>query len=248
VGLKPEEGLVCRLLMKGALREGMKSWIWLSTWDKVEYHFIPDASGAGNLGFLAGGAWVNDEQRGTVLELDGRHDRVEINNSPDINTGSAYPNRTIAFWFRARDGEKQKSQRQVLYEEGGSGSGLNLYLDGEVLHAGGWNQGKGTWLQSKDLDRKAWHHVALVLRAATPKMSEAGLELYLDGQPLAAGKAPVLGAHTCDVNLGRSGNTLFHDRRPAEQPAYYFAGRLDDFRIANRPLTPGEVRALARDR
>ena len=38
---KPEDGLVCRLLMKGAPRSGMKSWIWLSNWDKVEYHFDP---------------------------------------------------------------------------------------------------------------------------------------------------------------------------------------------------------------
>ena len=41
VGPKPEEGLVCRLLMKGASREGMKSWIWISTWDKVDHHMIP---------------------------------------------------------------------------------------------------------------------------------------------------------------------------------------------------------------
>jgi len=45
VGLKPEEGLVCSLLMKGALRDGMKSWIWLSNWDKVDYHFIPTHRG-----------------------------------------------------------------------------------------------------------------------------------------------------------------------------------------------------------
>jgi hypothetical protein len=246
VGLKPEEGLVCRLLMKGTPRDGMKSWIWLSGWDKVDYHLIPDASGTGNFGFLAGGAWVNDEQRGMVLELNGKRDRVEINNSADINTASAYRKRTISFWFRAtKAGDKKQEPRQVLYEEGGSGSGINLYLDGDVLRAGAWLQGNGTWLHSKDLDREAWHHAALVLRAEE-KDVEGQIELYLDGQKIAEGKAPVLGAHPGDINLGRCGNTLFHDGKAAEQPGYYFAGRFDDLRIANRAFLAEEVRALAK--
>jgi hypothetical protein len=243
VGLEPEKDLVCRLLMKGALRQGMKSWIWLSGWDKAEYHLIPDASGRGNVGFQAGGAWVKDEQRGTVLELNGVRDRVEITNSPDINTGSVYRQRSVAFWFRP--GVTPKARRQVLYEEGGSGAGLNLYLDGGTLHAGVWNAGKKSWLQARDLDRKAWHHVALVLRTENAEEREAMLELYLDGKKVAQEKAPVLGAHPGDINLGRSGNTLFHDGT-AEQPGAYFAGRLDDFRITNWALTPEEVGALAR--
>jgi hypothetical protein len=252
VGLKPEEGLVCRLLMKGAPQQEMKSWIWLSGWDKVDYHFIPDASGSGNIGFLAGGAWVKDDQRGTVLELDGKRSRVEINNTPDINTGPAYRNRTVAFWFRGKASDpldavdpKKKKPREVLYEEGGSGSGLNVYLDGTVLYAGTWLPDKGTWLQSKELDLQAWHHVTLILREPKKNATETILELYLDGEKVADGKAGILGVHPGDVNIGRSGNTLFHDRQAANQPGFYFAGRLDDFRIANRALSAEEVRGLA---
>jgi hypothetical protein len=62
--------------------------------------------------------------------------------------------------------DKPKSQPQVLYEEGGPGSGINLYLDGEALYAGVWNGGKGVWLPSKSVDRDCWHHAAVVLRAA----------------------------------------------------------------------------------
>jgi len=255
--MKAEEGLVCRLLMKGALAKGMKSWVWLGDWDKVDYHFIPDASGAGNMGFLAGGTWVNDPQRGTVLELDGRHDRVEIAGSAEINTAGPYPNRTIALWFRATGTiqprtpstkDQRKNQRQVLYEEGGTGSGINLYLDGETLYAGVWNQGKGIWLPSKKLDSGRWHHAALVLGGAKASDPEVALELYVDGQRIAQGKAPLLGAHPSDINLGRCGNTLFHDGRAVEQPDHYFAGRIDDFQIANRSLAPEEIGALAHAR
>jgi hypothetical protein len=173
------------------------------------------------------------------------HDRVEITNSPDLNIGKAYRNRTIAFWYRADRKDRPKEPRQVLYEEGGPGSGLNVYLDGSVLYGGAWNEGKGAWLQSKELDLRGWHHAALVLGANGAKDAEVPLKLYLDGQEVAEGKAPALGAHPGDINLGRCGNTLFHDRRRVEQPGHYFAGRLDDFRIANRSLIPEEVRALA---
>jgi len=162
-------------------------------------------------------------QRGTVLELDGRGDRVEINNSPDINAAGAYRERTIAFWFRAREADKsdrKKVPRQVLYEEGGPGSGLNLYLDGAVLHAGTWVEGKGAWLRSKELP-SAWHHVALVLRADNKCDVDGLLELYLNGERVAAGKAPLLAAHPGDINLGRCGNTLFHDGQAADAPGFY---------------------------
>jgi hypothetical protein len=240
VGMKPEEGLVCRLLMKGASRDGMKSWIWHGGWDKADYHFIPDASSAGNLGFLAGGSWVKDDTRGTVLELDGKRDRVEISNSADINTGSAVRNRTIAFWFRPQ----RLEQRQVLYEEGGPGSGINVYLDGALLHGGAWHEGKGTWVQSKEVEREVWHHVALVLRAKDAKDAEVTLELYLDGERVANGQTVVPAAHPGDINIGRAGNTLFHDKKVAQGPSHYFAGRMDDFRIMNRALDAKALRGV----
>jgi hypothetical protein len=251
--LKPHEGLVCRLLMEGALRKGMTSWIWLGGWDKVHYHFIPDASGANNLGFLAGGSWVQDEQRGTVLRLDGRHDRVEINNSPDLNTGKEYRNRTIAFWFRPEAAEqpapagKGPKPRQVLFEEGGPGAGFNVYLDGSELYGGAWQQGKGTWLHKAITEPKTWHHAALVLRTADGA-ARGQLELYLDGQRVAEGEAPVIGAHTADINIGRCGSTLFHDGKAVQQPAHYFAGRIGEFRILNKPLAAKAIQELAEPR
>src|SRR5262249_54690833 len=157
-------------------------------------------------------------------------------NSPDINTGTACRNRTLAFWFRAGRKDGRREQRQVLYEEGGPGSGLNLYLDGAVLYGGAWNEGKGTWLRGKEADPATWHHVALVLGAAGAKGAEVPLRLYLDGQATAQGQGPAPGAHPGDINLGRCGNTRFHDGRAVEQPGHYFAGRLDDFRLANRSL------------
>lgn len=258
VGLKPDQAEVCRLLMKGALGEGLKSWIWLSGWDKVDYHFIPDASGRGNLGFLAGGSWVHDDQRGTVLELDGKHDRIEISNSPDINTAAYLPQRTIAFWFRAAgeapqdplDALDAKAKRapvvpQVLYEEGGSGAGINVYLNGETLLAGTWGPGAEAWVQTNSENWNRWHHMALVLSAASDGAPELTQALYLDGRQVAEGKGPRMGPHVGDINLGRSGNTRLAGKA-ADQPGFYFAGRLDDFRILNRALSAAEIARLGK--
>jgi hypothetical protein len=249
VGMKPEKDVVCRLLMKGALQDGMKSWIWHGGWDKVDYTFIPDASGSNNFGFLAGGSWVKDDQRRLVLELDGKRERVEISNSADLNTGKSYPQRSVAFWFRAKtldNGDaKKKPLRQVLYEEGGSGSGLNLYLDGDTLFAGVWKQPDAAWLRSKKLTPEVWHHVALVLKQAKPADADLQATLYLDGAKVAEAKGPLLAAHPGDINLGRSGGTAFHDSK-SDNPGHYFAGRLDDFRIANRAFSEAELRALAK--
>jgi hypothetical protein len=134
--------------------------------------------------------------------------------------------------------DKKKPLRQVLYEEGGSGSGLNLYLDGDNLIAGVWKQPDASWLRAGSLTPDARHHVAFVLH-------QTQATLYLDGAKIADGKAPLLGAHTGDINLGRSGNTRFHDRTD-DNPGYYFAGRFDDFRIANRAFSDAEVRGLAK--
>jgi hypothetical protein len=251
VGMKPSKDVVCRLLMKGALEDGFKSWIWHGGWDKADYTIIPDASGANNLGFLAGGKWVKDDRRGLVLELDGKHDRVEVNNSADINAGKSYPQRSIAFWFRPvaldRGDGKKKPARQVLYEEGGSGAGLNLYLDGDTLIAGAWKQPAAVWLRHRPLTPAAWHHVALVLRQIDKSDTQMQMALYLDGAKIADGRAALPGAHPGDINLGRSGSTLFHDGK-ADNPGYYFAGRLDDFRIVNRAFSDDDVRELAKPR
>jgi hypothetical protein len=248
VGMKPEKDVVCRLLMKGALdQQPMKSWIWHGGWDKVDYTFIPDASGQNNLGFLAGGKWVKDDKRGLVLELNGQRDRVEIMNSPDINTGKAYPERTVAFWLRVKDlaDAKNKPLRQVLYEEGGSGSGLNLYLDGGNLSAGAWKQPDTTWLKGGKVTPGVWHHVAVVLRQAEKDDAHSQLAVFLDGALISEGRAPFLGPHVGDINFGRSGSTRFHDKAD-DNPGYYFTGRFDDFRILNKALSAPEVRALAK--
>ena len=52
--------------------------------------------------------------------------------------------RTISLWFRADD-VSINSRNQVLYEEGGTTRGLNIYLKNGSLYVGGWNSSESGW-------------------------------------------------------------------------------------------------------
>jgi len=241
-GYRAEEGLVCRFLMKGATRQHVKSWVWRGGWEKLDYSLIPDAACRGHTGFLVGGQWVEDPERGNVLELGGKTDRVTLVNTPDINTAPRYKDRTVALWFKAA----ALASRQVLYEEGGPGAGLNVYLDREALYGGAWNlkAWPGTWLKCGGLAGDSWHHVALVLRDAPEKPEAGHLLLFVDGKQVQSGGAASLSAHSGGICIGWAGNTLYHDGKAGER-SDAFAGRVSDLLIFNRVLTEAEVKALA---
>lgn len=241
-GYRPEGGLVCRLLMDGVTEQRVKSWIWRGGWEKLDYALIPDAAGRGNTGFLVGGKWVEDPERGTVLELGGKTGRVTLINTPDINTAPKRRNRTISLRFRATAADR----RQVLYEEGGSGAGVNVYLDGGMLYAGAWDRQvwPGTWLKCESVEPGRWHHVAVVLRDAPAKPEPGHLLLFVDGKQVQSGDAASLGAHPGDICIGWAGNTFYHDGKTGERTDA-FAGRLDDVLVFTRALSETDVKALA---
>ncbi|MEM9024523.1 MAG: hypothetical protein AAGB22_12325, partial [Bacteroidota bacterium] len=71
-----------------------------------------------------------------VLEMDGFDDRMVIPNDNDLNTGASQTVRT--FFVVVRTGA-DVSSRQVIYEEGGSIRGLNIYINSGSLFWGAWN-------------------------------------------------------------------------------------------------------------
>ncbi|MEM6688007.1 MAG: LamG-like jellyroll fold domain-containing protein [Planctomycetota bacterium] len=98
------------------------------------------------------------------LELDGIDDQVNVATSVELNQGT-FPEKTISLWFRA----DQTSGRQIIYEQGGSLRGLNIYLEGNTLYAGGWNRSEnqsnwqGDWATYENVAPNQWHHVVLTI-------------------------------------------------------------------------------------
>lgn len=106
---------------------------------------------------------------GNALVLDGINDVVTIADSAELNLGTK-AQRTISVWFYADD----TSGRQFIYEEGGGGRGLNVFLDGDTLYAGGWNtpgsesNWQGDWVAVPGVTANQWHHVVLTLDGRAP--------------------------------------------------------------------------------
>ena len=70
---------------------------------------------------------------------------------------SGVNNRTISLWYKADDLNGQ----QILFDEGGTVNGLNIYLDGSNIHAGAWKSRVGTWSNTATTANE-WHHASFV--------------------------------------------------------------------------------------
>ena len=206
-----------------------------------------DGVGSDDDGTLANGpVWVPGIS-GSGLLFDGVDDVVEINNRGPINTSNSYTQKSIAFWFKpAATGTGAK---EVLFEEGGTTRGLCLYLDGDILYGGGWNNGTLGWdtthLASR-IRRDEWNHVVLTLDvAAGEEANVQGLKLYVDGCLAGAGYASEMQSHSGNVGLGAMrASTLFHDGN-GNGDGLPFAGVIDEFHYFNdRVLTLAEIGGL----
>lgn len=99
-----------------------------------------------------------------ALQLDGSGDYVKVGRSTDLNRG-VFTEKTVSLWFKADDTDGV----QMIYEQGGGTRGLNIYLDGDTLYAGGWNLPnresgwKGDWITQTGIVAGEWNHVALTL-------------------------------------------------------------------------------------
>jgi len=190
----------------------------------------------------SGATFSTSGQRNDSVYFDGTSG-ITVANSSEINT-SIITQRTVAFWFNADD---VNSGRQVIFEEGGGGRGLNIYIDGGSLIVGGWNTSGsesgwgGTYLDLGAVTSGQWHHVALTLDG-TATIQPDVFKGYLDGVEVASGSGSQLWAHAGDVRIGESGGSRYPTGSPsASNP---FAEFLDDGRIYNRALTAPEITAV----
>lgn len=180
--------------------------------------------------------------RDSAYRLDGIDDSITIPNSADINTQS-HQLRTVALWFKP----ESLSGRQCIFEEGGATRGLNIYLDGDSLYIGGWNNGENgwneTWLSTK-LSDTAWHHVAFILDAPDNATSTTGFKFFLNGLLISEGDGGEINSHTDGIAIGAvNGVTKYHDGDSTASD--YFTGHVDDFLLYNRALDASEIAALS---
>lgn len=150
-------------------------------------------------------------------------------------------------WFKTNNASADK--KQVIYEEGGRTSGLNIYVENDKLIFGGWSgQGKwgdGNWIETSKVQSGEWHHVALVLDGEKALKPNA-LTAYLDGERLGSESGTQLWQHQDKIGIGNiNGSTLFSDGTIGRQNQANLIGGVDELNIFNNALTAAQVQQLA---
>jgi hypothetical protein len=176
-----------------------------------------------------------------ALSLDGDEDYVDISTTP-----VAQDKRTVEAWFKVRD-KTISTRKQVVYEEGGGGRGLNIYVFDGLLYVGGWNKPEGesnwlgTYLSTNAIESNEWHHVALVLDG-TETVQPNALKAYLDGNQFGSGDGSQLWDHMACVIGAMIDETCFHDECRYEGSGHYFEGFIDEVRVWNIVRTQADIR------
>ena len=192
-------------------------------------------------------------------ELNGTNDFIKVPNTTNINSNNtAVANRTIETWFKTTDA----TTKQVIYEEGGGGNAILIYLDGDQLYSGAYrnNGSSAEFFRSAagDIADDTWYHVAFVISTSGGTTT---FLWYLDGVLQDSQTAFTVPKHTGDINLGTNarlryancttwaassvtGSSSEHCTNTvtaSNTTKYYFDGNIWGFRVWNSARTSTEI-------
>ena len=152
-----------------------------------------------------------------------------------------YANFTLSLWVKP---DAPADGTQVLYEEGGSGSGSALALrihDGK-LEAGIFEAGALHTVAAPAPPAGQWTHVALVFDGTARRMT-----LWVNGREAAATPVPTdkLSKRSLASAIGaRLQQDAFNNTGDKEDAADFFRGKLDEIRLYERALDEAAIRDL----
>lgn len=179
------------------------TYAWEGPWgtelpsgELMTFRYLPNASVSFDREpVLLGGRFVEDPERGSVLELEGEKEGVIITRSKRTTMEpKGHSDLAIDFWFKAEDVQR----RQQLFSQGmDQRPGINIYLEDGKLFAGSWVQVPptvdfpGDWISSPVVAGK-WVHVRFVLNDAETNPKPGVATLFLDGKAVGSASAAML--------------------------------------------------------
>ncbi len=162
------------------------------------------------------------------INFNGTNQAMTTPNHVDINTGTL-TEKNISFSLKT---STDISTRQVVYEEGGTVRGMNIYIDGGNLYCGFWNLpggedgGQPFVSLSTPISTNSIYHVTWVFDYSNYAGSagpDGALECFVNGSSI--GSAPSsarLYPHGGAIGIGRMDNdTYFHDGTSSGDGHYY---------------------------
>lgn len=200
---------------------------------------VPDDSANSNTANLVGNPQVVDGIKGKALQFNGTSDGVHIPDAATVNL-STHQNRTVIAIFKCDDVDK--SEKQVVYDEGGTTRGLTIYVHEGLVYGGGWNlsdytpEWTGTFI-SAPINSNTWYAVAIVLRDGSSSQEDDKFEMWLDGVLVGKGPGGELRSRSNDGGIGyHNSQVKFHDGNVSSTGSY-FEGAVDEVWMINTALT-----------
>jgi glucose/arabinose dehydrogenase/PKD repeat protein len=181
-----------------------------------------DTSGRGNGGAITGAARTTDGRVGSALSFDGIDDLVTV---ADANSIDLVSGMTLEAWVNPT--ALGSSWRTVLLKEQPGNLAYALYAnDGEGRPTGHVAVPLDSRATGSPLPQNAWSHLAATYDGSS-------VRLYVDGAEVASNL--VFGSITVSSGALRiGGNTVWGE---------WFAGRIDEVRVYDRPLSAAEIGA-----
>lgn len=192
-------------------------------------------------------------------ELNGTNDYIKIPNTTNINTNNtAVSNRTIETWFKVDN----ITTRQVLYEEGGAGTAIILYIEGGRVYCGAYksNGSLAEYFRSAngDINNNNWNHIAFIISTSG---STTTFSWYLNGVLQDNQIGFNIPKHTGDIQIGRNAKLRYpncatwsvssltgsnsehctNTVTASNNTKYYFDGNIWGFRIWNSARTTAQI-------
>ncbi|MBS4043359.1 MAG: HYR domain-containing protein, partial [Chitinophagaceae bacterium] len=186
-------------------------------------------------------------QLGNGLNFDGIDDVVSVPSTSVINQQN-FQRRTVEVSFRVNN--SASSTKQVIWEEGGSNNGINIYIEAGRLYYGIWSNTQswtGVWLSTTLINNNQWHSAALVYDGT---ISNGTLKAFLDGVLVESANKSLgvlgdtLSLHTGANAIGAILNqTRFHDGANNGTNTNYFGGDIDELRLWTIARTATEIKS-----
>lgn len=161
------------------------------------------------------------------------------------------PSFTVAFWFMADDIDPAKGRRHLL-DDGGRRTGMSVYLIGDTLRAGAWDDtaetpdGKweGTWLKAPGIKAGEWCHVAVVLDADAEEKGSA-MRLFVNGTKVDEGFGMALNSQRESAAIGTiNGSSRPGPDDPEDAGRSQFVGMIDAVSVYRSALDEDSMKVI----
>lgn len=198
---------------------------WPFEMGSTTYNIAQDFSLSGNDGAISGTATATAQATGAVgqgLKFDGVNDYVKLaqppSSSTNLTTGSVFA------WIKTTGAGS--SYRGIIVKQNAYG----MYLKDNVLILYDFG-GAADRTTSVSLNDGRWHFVGFTFQSGV----SSGTKIYIDGQ-VSATVTITVSSQGVGIAIGAGNNPATLDQ--------YFKGQIDEGRLYNRVLSPGEVSYL----